>query len=67
MSVLLEPPVPPLCCYILGSGAGGCPDALAAFLAERNEGGMEIGDELEAPSVTAVPAGLMWTRLSGSG
>ena len=53
--------------HVLGSGAGGCTAALAAFLAKRNEAGMEIGGELEAPSVTAVPVGFVWTRLSGSG
>lgn len=50
--------------HILGSGASG---HTAAFLAEQNKAGMETGDELEAPFVTAVPVGFMWTRLSGSG
>lgn len=52
---------------ILGSGASGHTAALAAFLAEQSKAGMETGDELEAPFVTAVPVGFMWTRLSGSG
>lgn len=52
---------------VLGSGAGGHTAALAAFLAEQNEAGMEIADELEALSVTAVPVGFVWARLSGSG
>lgn len=39
----------------------------AAFLAEQNKAGMETGDELEAPFVTAAPVGFLWTRLSGSG
>ena len=53
--------------HILGSEAGGCMAALAAFLTGRSEAGMETGDELEAPSVAADPAGFVWTRLSGSG
>lgn len=52
---------------VWGSGAGGHTAALAAFLAEQNEAGMEIADELEALSVTAVPVGFVWARLSGSG
>lgn len=53
--------------HVLGSGASSRMTALAAFLSERNKAGTESGDELEAPSVTAVPAGFMWTRLPGSG
>lgn len=45
--------------HILGSGASGRTAALAAFLTEQNKAGMETGDELEAPSVTAVPAGFV--------
>lgn len=53
--------------HILGSGASSLTAALAAFRVEQNEAGMETGDELEVPSVTAIPVGFGWTRLSGSG
>lgn len=53
--------------HILGSGASGHTATLAAFLTEQNKAGMETRDDLEAPFVTAIPAGFMWTRLSGSG
>lgn len=40
--------------------------ALTSSVTEQSEVRMGVGDELEAPSVAAVPVGFTWTHLSGS-